>query len=54
MSFIIDTAINGQGLYAGKAYFFKGNQYERYDWNSEHVDTGYPLNLTEWNVPEAF
>src|SRR5438067_540829 len=54
MSFIIDTAINGQGRYAGKAYFFKGNQYVRYDWNSEQVDTGYPLNLTEWNVPEAF
>src|SRR5438270_519742 len=54
MSFIIDTAINGQGLYAGKAYFFKDNQYVRYDWNSEQVDTGYPLNMTEWNVPEAF
>ena len=54
MSFIIDTAINGQGPYVGKAYFFKGSQYVRYDWNAEQVDTGYPLDLTAWNFPAAF
>jgi len=54
MNSIIDTAINGQKPFEGKAYFFKGNQYVRYDWDSEQVDSGFPMNLTEWNFPGAF
>ncbi len=44
----IDAALNGQGKYAGKAYFFKGNQYVRYDWGSDRADAGYPLSTTSW------
>jgi hypothetical protein len=45
MEKIIDAAINGEGRYAGKAYFFKGDQYLRYDWNSDSMDSGYPLPI---------
>ncbi len=41
----IDAALNGEGKYAGKAYFFKGDQYLRYDWNIDAVDSGYPLPI---------
>ena len=44
----IDAALNGQGKYAGKAYFFKGTQYVRYDWGKECVDAGYPLSINSW------
>lgn len=54
MSFIIDTALNGQEAYAGKAYFFKGDQYVRYDWNSGQVDSGFPLDLGLWQLPGDF
>ena len=54
MSFIIDTAINGQGDNQGRAYFFKDSQSIRYDWNSERVDEGYPADLSLWNLPAPF
>src|SRR5215467_7290833 len=50
----IDAAVNGLGKYAGKAYFFLGNQYVRYDWSTEKVDGGYPLPLTEWKLTGDF
>jgi len=50
----IDAALEGQGKYAGKAYFFKGDQYVRYDWNQDKVDAGYPLALSAWNLPGDF
>jgi hypothetical protein len=50
----IDGALNGQGKHAGKAYFFKGNQYVRYDWTNERVDAGYPMSLSAWNLPANF
>jgi hypothetical protein len=50
----IDAALNGLGKYAGKAYFFKGDQYVRYDWNQDKVDAGYPLALSGWNLPGDF
>lgn len=50
----VDAAVNGAGPYSGKAYFFKGGQYLRYDWATESVDPGYPLPLSAWNLPAAF
>ena len=32
----------------GKAYFFKGSQYSRYDLKADRVDPGYPKSITEW------
>lgn len=43
----IDAALNGKGRYSGKAYFFKGNQYFRYDWDSDQVDYGYPQKIKD-------
>jgi hypothetical protein len=40
-----DAAVGGQGPFAGKAYFFKGNQYIRYDWASDTTDPGYPKSF---------
>ncbi len=40
--------------YAGKAYFFKGNKYVRYDWTKDQGDPGYPLGLDEWGFPAPF
>ncbi len=50
----IDAAVNGVGKYAGKAYFFKGNDYIRYDWKKDKVDEGYPMKLSAWNLPAPF
>ncbi len=50
----IDAAVNGEGVYANKAYFFRGTQYVRYDWTHGTVDAGYPLPLTAWNLPAPF
>jgi len=41
----LDCALNGQGPFAGKLYFFKGGQYARYDWATDKADTGYPLPI---------
>jgi hypothetical protein len=38
----IDAAVNWQN---GKAYFFKGGQYVRYDLAADRVDDGYPLSI---------
>ena len=50
----IDAAINGGGAYAGKAYFFRGNQYVRYDWAKDRPDDGYPQALAAWKFPGEF
>lgn len=50
----IDCALEGHGPYSGKAYFFKGSQYIRYDWVADKLDDGYPQPLGEWNLPEDF
>lgn len=51
-----DAAINGQGPFAGKCYFFKGDMYIRYDWAADRVDPGYPAKIQDnWhNLPVDF
>ena len=51
-----EAAINGQGPFAGKCYFFKGNNYIRYDWAADRADSGYPKNIAQnWhNLPAGF
>lgn len=44
----IDAAINGEGAFEGKAYFFKGGQYVRYDWAQKQVDYG-PVSIENWS-----
>lgn len=50
----VDAAINGQGSFSGKAYFFRGAEYVRYDWASGHVDAGFPQPLTSWGLSGDF
>jgi len=52
----IDAALCGDGPFSGKAYFFKGNSYIRYDWGSDAVDPGYPKNIaSHWHGwPNSF
>ena len=51
-----DAVLNGNGKYAGKVYFFKGDSYIRFDWNKDSADTGYPVKIADgWNnLPEQF
>ncbi len=51
---IIDAAISGRGPSDGKAYFFKGDEYARYDWNASQFDEGYPQPLSAWQFPDGF
>lgn len=44
----IDAAVNGAGELAGKAAFFKGDRYIRYDFNTLRVDEGYPKKISHW------
>ncbi|MEO0505127.1 MAG: hemopexin repeat-containing protein [Bacteroidota bacterium] len=50
----LDGAVNGKGRFKGKAYFFKGGEYVRYDWLKDAADPGYPKNLSEWGLPAHF
>jgi uncharacterized protein YjbJ (UPF0337 family) len=50
----IDTALNGDRQFEGKAYFFRGDQYARYDWAQDKVDDGYPQPLSAWHLPGGF
>lgn len=50
----IDAAFNGIGRFAGKAYFFKGDRYVRYDWTTGKIDDGFPASISAWNLPAEF
>lgn len=50
----IDAALEGAGPYKGKAYFFSGNSYLRYDWKLDREDFGYPQPLASWKLPSDF
>lgn len=50
----VDAAFNGYDEYRGKLYFFKGDQYVRYDWARRKVDAG-PKPIGEaWCLPPPF
>jgi len=47
-----DGAFNGRFSREKKAYFFKGKQYLRYDWDADQVDAGYPKLISNMiNIP---
>jgi Hemopexin len=48
----IDAAVEGRRMYGKKAYFFKGDQYLRYDWISDKIDSGYPKSIDDWSFPK--
>jgi hypothetical protein len=50
----IDAALEGIGNNSNKIYFFKNNQYIRYNLNSDTTDDGYPLSIDAWSVKEDF
>ena len=50
----LDAALDGSGPHSGKAYFFKGDQYVRWDWATDKADPGYPKSIAEWNLPSGF
>lgn len=49
----VDLAFNGQKSYTGKAYFFKGDRYLRYDWATDRIDGG-PNQISAWNLGPGF
>lgn len=49
----IDVALNGQGDYEGKAYFFKGDKYARYDWKTDRFDLT-NQKLSAWHLGDGF
>ncbi len=51
-----DATLNGQGPFAGKCYFFKGDKYVRYDWGADRADSGYPKKISDlWrDLPSGF
>ncbi|MBL8528228.1 MAG: hypothetical protein JNL68_11135 [Burkholderiales bacterium] len=49
----IDAALTGRGPYDGKAYFFKGPRYARYDWKADRVDL-VDQPVSAWNLGERF
>ncbi len=54
MGKFLDAALNGAASYAGKAYFFKGATFVRYDWAKDQGDPGYPQGLDKWGFPSPF
>jgi predicted Zn-dependent protease len=53
--FNLDCAVTGRGPYVGKAYFFKGDQYIRYDWTANTVDLSPTTIAGSWpGLPADF
>ena len=49
----IDAALAGAGPHEGKAYFFKGSKYARYDWKEDRIDL-VDQNIAAWKLGEKF
>jgi Hemopexin len=49
----IDAALEGAGPFAGKAYFFKGSKYARYDWKEDDIDL-VDQSIAAWKLGERF
>lgn len=49
----IDAALAGAGPYEGKAYFFKGAKYARYDWKSDEIDL-VDQDVSRWGLGARF
>jgi Hemopexin len=49
----VDATVNGFGQFADKAYFFKGNRYDRYDWRSDKFDL-VEQDIALWKLPDEF
>jgi hypothetical protein len=49
----IDAALSGAGSYVGKAYFFKGAKYARYDWRSDEFDL-LDQDISRWGLGAQF
>lgn len=51
----LDAAFNGALNRDGFCYFFKGNQYVRYSWAADSVDSGYPKPISNMvGIPAGF
>lgn len=49
----IDATLDGEVPHSGKAYFFKGDRYVRYDWATERVDSEL-ASIGAWGLTGAF
>jgi hypothetical protein len=51
-----DAAMNGNGQFVGKCYFFKGDSYVAFDWKNDRAVPGYPKKIADgWNLlPDKF
>jgi hypothetical protein len=50
----VDASFNGRHSREGKGYFFRGDQYVRYDWPADRPDPGYPLPIANLVGMPAF
>jgi hypothetical protein len=48
-----DAAVAGDGKYSGKAYFFRGAKYARYDWQQDKFDL-IDQDVSRWGLGERF
>lgn len=48
----IDAAINGDGPFSNYVYFFKGDQYVRYDWSTFTAEGPWPI-AKYWHIESA-
>ncbi|TMQ08137.1 MAG: hypothetical protein E6J90_41440 [Deltaproteobacteria bacterium] len=50
----VDGGFNGAAGFANKAYLFRDNQYARYDWIADRLDTAAPAPMSAWSLPAPF
>jgi hypothetical protein len=50
----LDAALRGKGPFAGKAYFFRGPSYARWDWALGRLDPADPQATSVWKLPVGF